>query len=113
MLHFLLDYCILLKAGYLLLSIQIIPAALNTKSEFQVAVTPAEMCKYLNEVDRTSEILGSQAKTMSQNLFKWQQKWAPSPAIQVSTFILSCNCINNPNENTGLHLQYFTESLTS
>lgn len=34
---------------------QIIFAALNTKNEFQVAVTPAEMCKHLNEVDRTSE----------------------------------------------------------
>lgn len=60
MVHFLLDHSTLLKAGYLLLSIQIIPSALNTTGEFQVAVTPAEMCKYLNEVDRTSEILPRQ-----------------------------------------------------
>lgn len=41
-LNSLLYYCILLKVQYLL-SIHITSAALNTKSEFQVAVTPVEM----------------------------------------------------------------------
>lgn len=43
---YILYYCILLKSQYLL-SVQITSAALNTvKTDFQVAVTPAEMCKH-------------------------------------------------------------------
>lgn len=46
---------ILLKAQYLL-SVQITSAALNTKNDFQVAVTPVEVQTLSNEVDRTSKI---------------------------------------------------------
>lgn len=69
---YVLHYCILLKAQYLL-SIQITSAALNTKTDFQVAVTPAEMCKHFTiervQVER-QKILSSQVKITSQNLFK-------------------------------------------
>lgn len=46
---------ILFKTQYLL-SVQITSAALNTKTDFQVGVSPVEAQTLSNEVDRTSKI---------------------------------------------------------
>lgn len=82
---------------------QITSAALNTKTDFQVAVTP-EVHTIYNEVENSRKILNSEVKTTSRDLSSNKNG---SLMLQYKFQMwFSCKWIN-PTQNVRLPVQYF------